>query len=254
LKESNSPMARKLHRLLNAALPRGVRSLGRRLALASIPTMRHLDMMTRLRHVASLGFQPSVIHDIGSATGQWAREAVTVWPNAKIFGFEPNASQRPALEATRRDVPNFDYRQCFLGPRHDVVKYNDRGTGTTLLTTDPTSDSEAEMLVLDELIGDGSIPPPDLIKIDVQGFELEVLRGGEEAMRHAQGLLMEVNFWDSRPGIATFDQVLDFCRDRGFMLFDFLGILRRPYDDLLWQMDALLLRHDHPLRGDPKYH
>ena len=94
-------MSRRLHAALNRVLPATMRQRLRDMASAFIPTMRHLDMWARLQHVARLGMNPDVIYDIGAAQGAWAQRAATIWPNARIIGFEPNESRVPELEATR---------------------------------------------------------------------------------------------------------------------------------------------------------
>ena len=244
------------HKMLNFLLPRSITSFGRRLALLFIPSMRHLDMPTRLEHLASLGFTPRVIFDIGCSDGQWARLAAHIWPEAQIFGFEPNHSRRGDLEQAKQELPHFDYQLCFLGPERRTIKYKDHNCTTSLFRQDTENDSSAEMLVLDDLLKQGGLPLPDLIKADVEGYEMEVLRGGSLALEHAQALLLEVNLLKvehlshSNFGrIPTFDLVLDFCREHGFALYDIVSAYRRPDDDALAQLDVLLVRDGHSLRS-----
>ncbi|MDX2132110.1 MAG: FkbM family methyltransferase [Planctomycetota bacterium] len=243
-------MSRKLHKVLNAALPMGVRKGLKESAKAFIPTLRHLDMPVRLRHLASRGFAPGVIYDVGAATGEWSRMAHEIWPQARIVGFEPNAREVPHLDATKRDVPGFDYRRCFLGRARGTVEYFDNDTQTSLLDDSARGvKTTAEMLVLDELIASGDIPAPQFVKLDVQGYELEVLSGGEAAMRGAQALLLEVSFIPFHPGLPIVRDVVEFMHARGFVWFDVLGLLRRASDDALLQMDVLFVRGDSPLRA-----
>jgi FkbM family methyltransferase len=242
-------MSRKLHNALNAALPMGVRRGLKESAKAFIPTLRHLDMPVRLRHVASLGFAPKVILDVGAAQGEWARMVHAIWPAARIIGFEPNAREVPHLDKTRRDVPGFDYRRCFLGREARTVEYYDNDTQTSLLDDSAKGvKTTAEMRVLDALVASGDVPAPDFIKLDVQGYELEVLAGGEQAMRTARGLLLEVSFIPFHPGLPIVHDVIAFMHARGFVWYDVMGLLRRNSDDALLQMDVFFVRADDPLR------
>ncbi len=245
-------MSRSLHKFLNAVLPMGVRKGLKRFAEGFIPTLRHLNMPVRLRHMASLGFKPAVILDIGAATGEWARMAHEIWPGAKVYGFEPNRRNAPDLEQTRRDVPRFDFRICFLGPQRKTVEYFDNDTQTSLLDgSGHGTKQSSEMLVLDELIASGDVPRPDFMKLDVQGFELDVLAGAQEAMRNAQGVLLEVSFTEFLPGVPTIERVVAYMNERGFSWYDVMGILRSPENDALWQMDVMFIKKDHPLRRNP---
>lgn len=235
---------------LNLLLPMGLRRLLRRLALATIPSMRHLDMPKRLRHMRTLGFRPRCILDVGAGHGEWARLAAAIWPEATIFGFEPNRSEQALLEKTRADLPQFRYFQAFLGPSRGTIKYSDKGHQTSLLDVQARSQGskEAPMLVIDELIARGELERPDFIKIDVQGFELEVLKGAKDTLSGVSAVLLEVNFYRFDPETPTVDEVIDFMRERNFTWWDVMGILRCGNDDALAQMDLMFVKREHPLR------
>jgi FkbM family methyltransferase len=235
---------------LNRLLPVRLRSALKRLALRCIPSTRHLDMPTRLRHMARLGFAPPVIFDVGAANGDWSRMAAGVWPASRVVAFEPNPADGPALNRTARDLPRFQYRRCFLGAQRKTITFAPLGAGTTALVGAPAGGTgeRAEVLVLDELVRSGELPPPDLLKLDVQGYELEVLRGATEALRACQAVMAEVNLFRYAPETPLADEVIRFMREHGFVLYDVAGVLRRPLDDALGQMDLVFVREDHPLR------
>ena len=106
------------------------------------------------------------------------------------------------------------------------------------------------MCVLDELLAQGRIPSPELLKMDVQGYELEVLRGGTKAMSTCEAILIEVSFFRDHPQIPIVHEVLEFMTAHSFRWFDVMGILRHPEDDTLWQMDLLFLKSSHPRWDD----
>jgi FkbM family methyltransferase len=244
-------MAQKPH-LLNRILPVALRNRLRELALRTIPSMRHLDMPRRLAHLKALGFEPRSIVDVGAHWGDWARVAAKVWPRARILGVEPNPDDLPHLEQTRRDVPSFDFRQGLLGPERRTVKFRSESHQTSLLAPVP-GESEAlqtaEMWTLDELLAQAAFGPPQLIKLDVQGYELEVLRGASHALSQCEAVLAEVSMFRFFPGMPLADEVIQFMRERGFVWYDVAGIYRRKHDDALGQMDLLFVREDHPLRA-----
>lgn len=242
-------MGRGLHKVLNTVLPMSVRERLRGLVGPFVPSLRHLDMPVRLRHLASLGFAPGVVFDIGAADGTWARMAHGVWPTARIVGFEPNRRERPALERTAAEVPGFAFKTCFLGPRRGEVEYVDNNTQTSLVDATPRGGVKqtSPMLVLDELVAAGEVPAPDFLKLDVQGYELEVLAGAEKVMAGAQGLMLEISLYRPSPGICIAEEVIAFMSARGFGWYDVMGIMRRRGDDALAQMDFFFLRRGHAL-------
>ncbi len=236
--------------LLNRILPSGVRTLLRKVALLLIPSMRHLDMRLRLRHMARLGFSPRTIVDVGAAYGEWSRMAAAIWPQARIVGFEPNESNRAKLEEMRQELPDFSYHLCFLGANRGRVTYANRGTQTSLYATRATGSDSAEMRTLDDCLEAGDIPQPDLIKLDVQGYELEVLAGGERVLAGAQAVLAEVSLFKFHPAMPTADDLIAYLKQRGFVIYDVMGLLRLPEDDALGQLDFMFVRSEHPLRGE----
>ena len=210
--------------------------------------MRHLDMGKRLQHMARLGFQPQTIVDVGAASGAWSRMAAAIWPNAHLVGFEGNRTNEPHLERTRRDLPQFDYHLCFLGAEPGTVTYANRGAQTSLYTG-AAGTNTADMRTLDACIEEGHAPQPQLLKLDVQGYELEVLEGAREVLSRCEAVLAEVSFFHFHPEMPTADDVIAYLKERGFVVYDTMGLLRLPEDDALGQMDFMFLRADHPLRG-----
>lgn len=236
-----------MNRVLPATLRQGLRDM----ATAFIPTMRHLDMWVRLQHLAELGVKFDVIYDIGAAQGAWAQRASKIWPNARIIGFEPNASRVSDLEATRAVLPNFSYHRCLLGSTIADVEYVDSRDQTSLYDRAAAGPKvTAPMLTLDSLLGGKEIPPPSFMKLDVQGYELEILKGGQLALASAQAVLLEVSVYHLSPEMPLVLDVLNYMNANGFFWYDILGLLRRPSDDALGQMDLLFLRRDHPLFRD----
>ncbi len=67
---------------------------------------------------------------------------------------------------------------------------------------------------------------PHFIKIDIQGAELEVLKGGENILKNVLALEVEINFKEIYENIPLYSDVEKFLKDRGFVLNDFLNLIR----------------------------
>jgi FkbM family methyltransferase len=238
--------------LLNRLLPMKLRTFLRTAAGEAIPSLRHLDMPKRLRHMRSLGFTPTQIFDGGAARGEWSAMAAELWPAADILGVDPRPANREPLEALKRRVPRFNYVQSLLGSEVRKVQFHDRGDQTSLCDDAPVDSnaeaSSADMLTIDSLVESGRCRPPEFIKLDVQGYEAEVIAGATRSLSACQAMLLEVNFYKVHPAMRTVDELIVMLRDLGFAWYDVMGILRRPSDDTLGYMDLMFVRHDHPLR------
>lgn len=240
--------------LLNKIVPMPLKVLLRRAADGLIPSLRHLDMGKRMKRLHELGVAPQVIFDVGAARGEWAQFAHKLWPTARIVGVEPNERNVPLLDKLKREMPQFDYRRAFLGPERKVVKYVERDTQTSLVDNagvSGTANAEAPMTTLDDL-ADEVGAAPQLLKMDVQGFELEVLKGAARSLPAVQVVLLEVSFIRFGPAMPIMHEVIAFMAERGFVPYDVAGIYRRPEDDALAQMDFMFVPEKSPLREDSR--
>ena len=95
---------------------------------------------------------------------------------------------------------------------------------------------------LDAIIERKSLPFPDFIKIDVQGFELEVMKGADKCLQHSEFCLLEVSLLDLGENTPLVLDTMNFMDKLNFQLYDINTFMRRPYDNALWQNDFLFVK------------
>jgi FkbM family methyltransferase len=95
--------------------------------------------------------------------------------------------------------------------------------------------------------------PPDLLKLDVQGYELEVLKGAEGSLPGIGAIVAEINLLDLHREVPLLADVVAWLAARGFVAYDVGGLIRRPLDNALWQMDMVFVPTDSPLRCDKRW-
>lgn len=212
-------------------------------------------MEAALGGLKARGYRPPVVYDVGAADGKWTQLALQQWPEATYVCFEPLAERRAALAALERAHPGKVLVQaCGLG---------DADTELSLGVTEALYDSSfayagkssrrVRVARLDTLLSEGRIPPPSFVKLDVQGFEKRVLDGGVEALRTADLVLMECQFFPFCPDMRTLDATVADMSARGFVPYEFVDFLRRPLDGAMGQCDMLFARRGHPLLADPRW-
>ena len=99
-------------------------------------------------------------------------------------------------------------------------------------------------MALDQLIQDYQIRAPFLIKIDVQGAELDVLRGAEKILEDTDYIILEVSFFEIFKQGTQFYDVVTFMKSKGFVVYDVCGLQYRPLDNALCQADIAFVRDE----------
>lgn len=235
--------------LVNGFLPSPVKS--RLKSLLHIP-----DMELGLERLRRAGFIPAATIDVGANVGAWSRMCRRVFPETRILAVEPQANLQAALGETARRLGNVTIAQTLLGakPAAAVPFYVYQFSGMSSVLRDaesqPTGTTSLDMVTLDELVASTHFPPAQLIKLDVQGYELEVLRGGPRTLAAVDVVLMEVSLLPLYKGAPILHEVVAFMADNGFSVYDFLSERRRPVDDALFQTDLLFVRSSSPLIGE----
>ena len=86
---------------------------------------------------------------------------------------------------------------------------------------------------------------PDLMKLDVQSFELEALKGASSTFGKTAAYILEVSFFSFYvPEAPVFNEVVYFMKQRGYVAYDFAGFQRRPLDGALGQCDICFVQEN----------
>ena len=122
-----------------------------------------------------------------------------VGPTGHVFAFEPSPQNQDRLRAVVDTLPNVTIVPLALGERR-AVAYMNQGSDPVGATSQVSADASAGPAVSvecgDEVISSGVAGLPSVIKIDTEGYEVEVLRGLPQALRRPtlRTLCVEVHF------------------------------------------------------------
>jgi FkbM family methyltransferase len=204
-----------------------------------------------LMRMKQSGFNSQIVIDVGAYTGEWTTTFKSIFPTAKVLMFEPQKSKQSKLSALADSDPGISFQSKLLGASSlERVKFYESETTSSVLTETTKSEQAAtwlSMTTLDEATQNTEFAHPDFLKLDVQGYELEVLKGGTQALAAAQAVLMEVNLLEVIEGAPLFHETVAFMAARDFRVYDICSFIRRPCDAALWQMDVVFVKESSPL-------
>lgn len=209
------------------------------------------------RALKTLGWSPRACIDVGAYHGEWAAMFLDIFPDARVLMIEAQEGKRPALEqAVAAAGGRLALEVALLGAEEGrEVEFSEMETGSSVFPESshfPRSVVRKRLTTLDHLVARRSDHgPPQCLKLDTQGYELEVLRGATHTLSLVDAVLMEVSLVPINAGCPAFADVVAFMADAGFTLFDFCSQIRRK-DGVLWQTDLLFIRKAGAIRIDAR--
>ncbi len=216
------------------------------------------DIPVALQRLAAKGVAAELIFDVGAYRGDFATTALAVWPSARVACFEPLRHAGAHIAALRERRPNIDLHQTLVGATVEPsVAMRVANTSSSLLRDAENDRYPVEhfrQTTIDAAVRESyGGRAPDILKIDVQGYELQVLMGSEASLSRVRLVLTEVNLLDLHENVPLMHEVIAWLAQRGFVAYDICGLTRRPLDNALWQADMIFVRIDDPLRRDKGY-
>ncbi|MBL8005903.1 MAG: FkbM family methyltransferase [Ignavibacteria bacterium] len=203
------------------------------------------------------GFKCDCILDVGAHDTQWIRMQMKLFPDATAYLIEPLSEMEQHLKDFCSDYPTSKYFLCGAGSKEGNFYLTVSGhlEGANFLQKSNKTFRESnrqrvvKIITIDSLLESGEIDMPGLVKLDIQGFELEALKGAEMLFGNTEIFILEVSFFEFIEGTPLFSEVVGFMSLKGYEIYDFPGFLRRPFDNALGQADVCFVRKDGFLRS-----
>jgi FkbM family methyltransferase len=228
----------------------------RDLELRTRPALQHDNSMDAgLRRAARLVPEIATVIDIGAAAGTWTQRSLAHFPRAKHLLIEPLHERKADLDALCAAHPNVEFALAAAGESPGEVVLNISGDldSSGIYGAGAGNPRTVPVTTIDREIAQRGLPAPCFLKLDTHGFELPILAGARETLDRTALLMIEAYNFVIAPGCVRFFELCAWLEARGFRVCDIVEPLRRPGDTMLWQMDLVFVRSDHPAFSRPSY-
>lgn len=194
----------------------------------------------------------ATVIDVGASRGQFSLFAATRFPQARIISFEPQAgpmSELKALLGDRVETHAVAVGSASGSATMNVSRSDDSsslleigaGQRRVFPGTDKVDTLDVDVTTLDAALDQAPIRRPCLLKIDVQGLELEVLKGATKTLAQVDEALIECSFVELYEGQAMADEVVELMLGAGLRLTGVYGPTRDATGRMI-QADFLFQR------------
>ncbi len=191
----------------------------------------HINYLKEL----SIKFNPEVIYDIGSCVLNWTNEAKHIWDKSEIILFE-------AMDEAEQLYTDYNYKYN-IGVLTDIDNkqiefyqnntepggnsyYKEIGHSKSHILFNDANKKYKKGMTLESIVKSKCFKLPDLVKIDVQGAELDILRGGMNVINNAKYLIIELQKVKYNDGAPLADITIKYLENNGWEL-----ITKDPFCD-----------------------
>ncbi len=214
------------------------------------------EIAPSLERAKANGLQPRYIFDVGANRGDFARTCRAIWPDAHISCFDVLQQHADTLDLWCRRDGNAEFFRTMIGETEKrSVGLHEMDTASSIL--DEHFDQKAPItfhpMTTIDTIASRSGRAPDLLKLDIQGYELAAFKGAVETLPAAKAVLAELSLMDIHRGVPLIDEVIVFLRKFELVAYDVCDLVRRPLDRALWTVDMLFVPLSSPLRMDKRW-
>lgn len=194
--------------------------------------------------------------DIGANIGRFAKTARYLCPNARIVSFEPLPDCAEKTMQLMKGDGNFELHNVGLGrePGSFSMKRSAHNPSSSFLPmtkihkeafpfTAETSEVSVEVKTLDSVAEELSLGNCIFIKVDVQGFEREVLLGGMRTFAKAKILLLELSYEELYSNQPLFNDIYQLVVGLGFTFHGTVSTMPHPTTGAFLDSDCVFLKN-----------
>jgi FkbM family methyltransferase len=197
----------------------------------------------------------NTVIDVGAHQGEFAAQIHQVLPNAKLYSFEPLRENFNELNSNLKNLPNFKSFKLAVGAHQGQMEMycNNFSQSSSILKTSQLHKEnfpfsavdkleKIEINTLDDIVKSMELEDNILLKIDVQGYEDQVIMGAKNCLNSIQVIIIETSFAPLYEGQPLFADIYQMLIEHGFVYSGSLEELKSPVDGIPLQQDSLFIK------------
>jgi len=232
---------------MNRFISKQIHLFLRRVGYQIVPANSFLRSQDVVELLISKDVKVRNIFDVGAHRGEWTL-AISKYLNqdVTVTMFEPSPHHKANLEAIANQFGH-RYLPIALGKSMRMMDfYSTGGTGDSFYEEIAMQNKSrvvpisTEVETLDYVIDNCSLIPPDLLKLDCQGSELDILKGGEKTLGWVSGIILEASILGCNKGAPLLGEIVSYLDEKGFLPISLSEVHNRS--GVLNQLDLVFLK------------
>lgn len=194
------------------------------------------------------------IIDIGANIGSFTIFINKIFPDATIYAFEPLKDCYEKITLNEKNIKTLKTFNLALGDKKESIniKRSSFAPSSSILVmgethknafpyTTATAIEKIEVDTVDNVLESENLENEILVKIDVQGFEKNVLLGAKNTLSNIKIIIVELSFEELYIGSVKFDEIYNMLKKFGFNYSGSWGQLNNPINGKPLQQDAIFI-------------
>ena len=196
-------------------------------------------------------YHPKHIIDVGANRGAWTRKVLTYFPEAHYTLVEPQDHLKVHIQDLLDRNCKITWINAGAADKAGMLPFTSLSRLGRLPARSPReahrcSGISVPVMTLNEIVSASSAPPPEIVKIDAEGFDLKVLAGASDLLGKTDIFFVEVTICSPVRG-TPIARVVRRMDEVGCLVVDITDIHRSPTDAVLWLCELAFLRNGSPV-------
>lgn len=210
------------------------------------------SMQGSLIELKQLGFEPRTVIDVGACLGTF--ELYETFPESRLILIEPVAENAPYLAKICNYYKDATYIIAAANkkPANVTISVSPNLIHSSIISNSADVSKHLEVrnilgITLDGLCKQLQLEGPYLIKVDVDGLEVDVLAGATQILQNTEYVIVEVCL------SGQMYDVINFMKSQAFVVYDIVDLGYQPSSGALWQVDMAFVKESGQFRQNKLY-